>query len=320
MKMFKTCFPYLTEIELPADMAELVEKKAFDGLTDSARSGFGWSKIVPDVRMIISDGRALLLYRKSERVENRAAVQQLVEERQKKAEENGIVVSDDLLREFEHTATNEIIRFAPLKTWSAYILICPVEKHIYVSAANAAKCEDALSLLRKTLGSLYATPWGFGGLEATVLSDHLSCEAGKTNYYPLPDSLIISPFGKTIFTGSDSSLKGTFDGVGINSPEAKSLISGMKIRSVEMAFVERPADGQLKNLAEFSLHIPANGNLHFKGYDYDNDERMSEEEADDAQHVYAVEMLLVASYTPQIMRNLATFFGVADDYNFMVQG
>lgn len=312
LKMFRVMFPYFSDTKLPVDIADLVEKKAFDGLTGSASAGAGWSRIVGDVRVVVSDGRVLLRYRSSERTANAVAVAGLVEERIQAAIEAGREVTEQVQFEMTEQARNEVIKFAPVKDWTAFILLSPTENLLLVSGTNAKKCETALSMLRHTLDGLAAIPvgFGFGGMESGILTTHLSHPAGSPNPYPLPPELTISPFGKTVATGSDSSLKLTFDGVRNDTPEAKSLFEGMKVRTAEMSLVERPGDGQIKNLADFVLHLPEGGNLHFKGYDYDSDES-GDEEAEDAQHVYAVEMLLVANYTRRILRNLSVFFGVA---------
>lgn len=317
MKMFRTMFPYHSDTKIPADIADLVEKKPFDGLTGSAASGSGWSRIVGDVRVIVSDGRALFKFRSSERSANPVAVAGLVEERIQAALEAGREVNDQVKYEMTEQARNEVIKFAPVREWTAFILLSPSENLLLVSGGNAKKCETALSQLRHTLDGLSAYPAGFGGSEASYLTVHLTNPAGSPNPYPLPPELTISPFGKTVATGSDTSLKITFDGVRNDTPEAKILIEGMKVRTAEMSLVERPDDGQMKNLADFVLHLPEGGNLHFKGYDYDNDEP-GDEEAEDAQHVYTVEMLLVANYTRRILRGLSLFFGVAgpDELHF----
>lgn len=42
MKNFRTAFPYVTEITVPDDINELLDKYSFDGLSDSDRRGHGW--------------------------------------------------------------------------------------------------------------------------------------------------------------------------------------------------------------------------------------------------------------------------------------
>lgn len=311
MSMFRVMFPYNCFTAIPDNIEELAEARAFDGLTGSAADGAGWGSIVGETRVIQADGRTLLKYREASRKANAVAVRQLVEERVLAAVEAGREVTEQLQVELTAQAESEVIRFAPIKEWSAYILVCPAENLLLVSGSSAPKCEDALSMLRYTLESLSATPWGFGGdIEANTLTNHLASQI-KPNPYPLPASLTISPFGKTSAVGSDTSLKLIFDGVSTDQPESKILLKGMTVRQVEMSLVERPDDGQFKNLANFILHLPRGGNLHFKSYDYENDAEAGDEDEEDAQHTYAVEMLLVSQYTEQILKNLAEFFGVA---------
>ncbi|EPS1205524.1 TPA: recombination-associated protein RdgC [Serratia marcescens] len=311
MKMFRTLFPYNCDTPIPANIAELVEAKGFDGLTGSASAGGGFARIVDDVRIVSSDGRTLFKYLESSRTANPVAVKQLAQERIEAAIDAGRDVTEQLQYEFEEQARNEVIRYAPIKQWAAFILVCPAEKLILVSGSNAKKCESALSYLRHILGGLAAVPWGFCGLESRALTDYLTRGADKS-MYKLPDDLTISPFGRTVATGSDTSLKVTLDGVRNDSPEARSVLETMTIRTAEMALVNRPSNGQIENVADFALHLPESGNPHLKRFDYDNDDPANDD-VEDGQHRYAVEMLLVAATAPRILQSLAAFFGVSND-------
>ncbi|KON62792.1 recombination-associated protein RdgC [Komagataeibacter europaeus] len=311
MKMFRTMFPYNCDTAIPENIAELVEAKGFDGLTGTISAARGFATIVDDVRVISSDGRTLLKYLESSRKANPAAVKQLAQERVDAAIDAGREVTEQLQYEFEEQARNEVIRYAPISQWAAFILVCPAEKLLLVSGSTAKKCEDALSFLRHMLEGLASVPWQFAGVESRVLTEYLTSGEGKS-IYQLPADLTISPFGKTVATGSDTSLKITLDGVRNDTPEARSMLESMKIRTAEMALVNRPADGQIENLADFALHLPESGNPHLKRFDYDNDDPANDD-GEDVQHRYAVEMLLVATTTARILKSLKAFFGVSDD-------
>ncbi|MFW5407217.1 recombination-associated protein RdgC [Pectobacterium brasiliense] len=312
MKTFKTLFPYKIDIVLPNNIAELIELKPFNGLNDSSRSASGFAIIGDDFRSVISDGRVLVKYVSASRTANSAAVKQLTNERIDSAIAAGRDITENVKKELEDQAHNEIIRYAPISTWSAYLLICPSEHFIFAAGGNAKKCEEALSLLRHTLGRLPVLPWGFGGIESRMITLHLT--SADPDAYKLPDNLAISRFGKTVVTGTgeDTSLKLTLDGVRNDTKEAKALIEGMAVRAAEMSLVERPANGQIKNLADFVLHLPLSGNPHLKRFDYDNDDP-GYESAETEHHRCAVEMLLVAKTTTQILKSLESFFGVSDD-------
>lgn len=311
MKMFRTMFPYNCDTAIPANIAELVEAKGFDGLTGTISAARGFARIVDDVRVVSSDGRTLLKYLESSRTANPVAVKQLAQERVDAAIDAGRDVTEQLQYELEEQARNEVIRYAPISQWAAFILVCPAEKLLLVSGSNVKKCETALSFLRHLLEGLASVPWQFYGVESRVLTDYLTHGAGKS-IYTLPDDLTISPFGKTVATGSDTSLKVTLDGVRNDTPEVRSMLESMKIRTAEMALVNRPANGQIENLADFALHLPESGNPHLKRFDYDNDDPANDD-VEDGQHRYAVEMLLVATTTARILKSLEAFFGVSDD-------
>ena len=302
MKTFRNAFPYITDTPIPANIADLLEKHRFDGLSDSDRRGQGWGYI-GDERMIHVDGKFLFRYYFSQRKANPLAVRHLAGERQQKAIDEGRELTGDLIDEIRLQAENEVIKYAPVTSVSVFILFWPAKRLLIASGSTAAKCEDALSMLRRTLDGLSAVPWGLSHTMSHAVTEYMTA---KSRVYKLPDNLVISPFGKVIFSGVlDSSLKIVLDGVQNDTEDAKNMLEGMSARSVEMSLIDRPDNGQIKNQANFVLHMPLSGNVHLKNFDYDDD---IEREGGDM--LYIAEMYLVSAYMPDILLALEDFSGM----------
>lgn len=301
MKTFRTTFPYITDTVIPENIEELLEKRAFDGLSETDRNGAGWGRIDDD-RLIHVDGKYLLRYYASKRKANPLAVRHLADERMQKAVDEGREITPDLIDEFRFQAENEVIKYAPVTSVSVYLLIWPAKRLLLASGSTASKCEDALRLLRKTLDGLNALPWGLSGILSTVITEIMT---KKDSVYKLPSNLSISSFGKAVFTGEDASLKIVLDGVQNDTDDAKNMLSGMTARSVEMSFVDRPDNGQIKYLANFNLHTPPSGNAHLKGFDYDDDV-----EREEGVMSLIAEMHLASSYTLEILTAIEDFTGM----------
>ncbi|WP_312315338.1 recombination-associated protein RdgC [Atlantibacter sp.] len=305
MKTFRTAFPYVMDKDLPDNLEDLIANRGFDGLTDTARQGHGWSQVANDSRLLFVDGKYLLRYLSCQRKPDAVAVARLVNERIDQATEAGREVSLDLKREMEVQAENELLKYAAVSSNSVYLLLWPAQRLLIASGGTVRKCEDALSYLRKTLDTLAVAPWGDLIRLAEVITEHMTADE---TVYSLPANLSISTFGKTIFTGSDSSLKVVLDGVQNDTDDAKSMLAGMSARAIEMSLVRRPDNGQIDNLANFTLQMPQSGNIHFKKYDYDDDVVRE----DIAQELIS-EMHLVCSYTQEILSALQVFMGVKSE-------
>lgn len=301
MKTFRTAFPYVTDTTLPEELESLLDARGFDGLAEMSREGQGWSQVVQDARFLAVDGKVLLRFMHSRRKPDAGAVKQLTEERIAQAVEAGREVNLDLQLQIQIQAETELMKYAPLTHNVVYLLIWPAQRLLIASGSTAKKCEDALGYLRKTLGSLAVTPWGETFTLTTAVTESMTAEQ---RHYVLPDNLLISAFGKTLFTGTDSSLKVVLDGVQNDTTEVKGMLSGMMARSVEMSLVKRPDNSQIENLANFALQMPASGNIHFKKFDYDDDV-----ERDESSQALIAEMHLVSSYMKEILSALELFMG-----------
>lgn len=304
MKNFRSAFPYITETSLPDNINDLLEERAFDGLSDSQRYGQGWSKIGED-RMINVDDKYLLRHQMSKRSADKAAVQRLVKERADRITEEGREITSELMEELNTQAENEVIKYAAISTNITYILIWPAKRLLLVAGGTASKCEKVLSFLRKTLDGLDARPWNDSYLLSMAVTKVMTT---GSSVYKLPPTLAISPFGKTLFNGEDSSLKIVLDGVSNDTDDAKNMLLGMTARSVEMSLQNRPDNGQIENLANFNLVMPKNGNVHFKAFDYDDDA-----ERDDYYQDLIAEIHIVSNYAIQIMTGLENFIGENPD-------
>lgn len=302
MKTFRTAFPYVMDKELPDNLENLITERAFDGLSETNRQGHGWGRVADDVRLLVVDGKYLLRYISCQRKPDAVAVVRLIDERIQQATEAGREISLDLKLEMKVQAENELMKYAPVSSSVVYLLLWPAKRLLIASGGTAKKCEEALSYLRKTLDTLAVAPWGDLMRLTEVVTEHMT--ADKT-LYNLPANLEISNFGKTLFTGADSSLKVVLDGVQNDTEDAKNMLSGMSARAIEMSLVERPDNGQIKNLANFTLHMPQSGNIHFKKYDYDDDV-----DREDISQELISEMHLVCSYTQEILSALEVFMGI----------
>lgn len=300
MKNFRCAFPYISKTSVPDNINDLLIERAFDGLTDSQREGQGWAKIGDD-RMLTVDGKYLFRYFASKRRPDQLAVQRLLNERTDEVVEDGREITPELMEEMRFQAENDVIKYSPISNTAIYILMWPARRLLLVSGGTASKCEDALSFLRKTLGSLHAMPWGSSYLTATAVTKNMT---DSNSIYKLPSMLAISPYGKKLFTGEDTSLKITLDGVSNDTDDARNILSGMTARSVEMSLFKRPDNGQIENLANFNLVMPPNGNVHFKSFDYDDDM-----ERDDLSQALIAEMHIVTNYSHQILSGLEEFIG-----------
>lgn len=308
MKNFRSVFPYVTKTPLPDNINNLLEERAFDGLSDSHRSGQGWAK-VGEERIVTVDGKHLLLHQISKRKADQGAVQRLVKERVDQITTEEREITPELMEELHTQAENEVIKYAAISTSTTYILIWPAKHLLLVAGGTASRCEDALSYLRKTLGSLEAMPWHNSYLLSRAVTEIMTF---SDSIYKLPPTLAISPFGKTLFTGEDSSLKIVLDGVSNDTDDAKNILLGMTARTVEMSLQNRPDNGQIENLANFNLVMTKNGNVNFKSFDYDDDI-----ERDDYHQDLIAEIHIVANYSLQIMSGLENFIGEhADGFEF----
>lgn len=300
MKTFRCVFPYISETVLPDNIGELLAARAFDGLAEGQREGQGWARI-GDERMLTVDGKFLLRYVTSKRRPDAAAVQRLVSERVEQAAADGREITPYLQEELYVQAENELLKYSPIASNAVFMLMWPARRLLLVAGATASKCEDALSCLRKTLDGLHAMPWGDVSSISQAVTKTMTT---GTSVYKLPPNLAISPFGKTLFTGEDSSLKITLDGVSNDSDDAKNILTGMTARSVEMSLNKRPDNGQIENLANFTLVMPPKGNVHFKSFDYDDDSM----DGDYTQALIA-EMHIVTGYMLMMLSGLDCFTG-----------
>lgn len=306
MKNFRTAFPYVLDTSLPENFDELLIERSFEGLTDTLRKGQGWRIVAEGKRLLCVDDKYLLCHLVSERKPDAVAVRRLVDERINATVDDGRDVSPELLDEYRVQAENEVIKYAPIKNSAVYLLLWPAKKLLVASGTTAARCEDALSYLRKTIGSLHALPWGVVSVTEHAVTEFMLNKRGT-----LPADLIISQFGKTVFTGVDSSLKVVLDGIQNDTDSARELLNKLKARSVEMSLIKRPDNGQIEYMAEFVLQLPPGGNIHFKSFDYDDD---VERESLDAALI--AEMHLVSSYARQILKSLQVFSGIPSDEDF----
>ncbi|MDE9495490.1 recombination-associated protein RdgC [Xenorhabdus bovienii] len=317
MKSFKTMFPYRVSTELSYDITCGIHENIFDGLSDGDRVGRGWGIICNDTRIISSDNRLLIKYVEESRKPNAFAVNKIYQERMQKITDDGREVTDEIYYEIKAQAENECIKYAPISRTVVYLLILPLQGLIFCSGSTGKKCEDALGMLRKSIGGLSVEPVSFTSMESRIMADYLS---GK-NFYKLPESLIIAPMGDVVATELDDvATKCSFSGMNLDEDEIKSVLSNpdMAVRSVEMQLIQKNDGLPIDFKARFILKMPASGNLHFKSFNYEIDVKLEQKRLDSEfseftdhyamQHEFGAEMLIVGRYGHEIITGLQTFF------------
>lgn len=313
MKNFKSLFPFKTEEEIPTNIKEKIDEVKFDNLPAGFYSASGFATIANNDRVIESDGRHLFKYVEQSRQVNAHAVEALYQERLQKASEDTIR-DGQLCKELYDQAERESLKYSPIKSSVVFIIVDAATGLVLCGGSTVKKCEDALKKLRSALGTFPVLPLWFGERTTRVLATYIAKpESRPHSGHALPEYLVLSPVGKTVATGADSSQKASFDGIRLTDEGMQSVLAGMDVRSVEMNLIDRPADGQADIKANFVLCSSIQGDLHLKGFDYSGS--LSPSEGDDLAHEYATEMLIVSKYTARIVNGLSVFFGVEEEEN-----
>ncbi|WP_237387319.1 recombination-associated protein RdgC [Xenorhabdus sp. Sc-CR9] len=318
MKSFKTLFPYRTSTELSYDITCGIHENTFDGLSNGELSGRGWGIICDSNRIIVSDNRLLIKYIEEVRKPNAAAVNKIYQERIDKIITDGREITDAVYYEIKSQAENEVAKYSPISRTVVYLLIIPLQGLIFCSGSTEKKCEDALKMLRGSIGGLAVEPMSFVSNESQIMAMYLS---GQNDSYKLPENLIIAPMGDVIATYSDDvSTKCSFSGMDLGEDEIQSMLShpDMAVRSVEMQLIQKNNGLPVDFKSRFVLKLPASGNLHFKSFNYETDARFEQKRLDsefseytdslEMQHEFVAEMLIVGRYGHEIITGLQAFF------------
>lgn len=144
----------------PDEMTSLIQEQLFRGCAPTEARRVGWSAVCGDVLVHSMLSQFLILrFRRQERLLPAAAVKELVEERAAEMEK----ASGSPLRRAEKQLLKEQVYEEELpkalkRTGDFLVAIDTRRNWILIDAASRKKAEEALDLLRITLGSLKVTP------------------------------------------------------------------------------------------------------------------------------------------------------------------
>ncbi|SMB87705.1 recombination associated protein RdgC [Pasteurella testudinis DSM 23072] len=141
------------------------------------QSKFGWAKPLngSDLLHFSVNGQSLLVAQKEEKMLPAQVIKQELEQRidsvQEKEQRKLSKVEKQTLKD---DVVNELLPRAFSKKQQTALWIDSVNDLIYINAASAKRAEDALALLRKSLGSLPVVPLMFANDPAVVMTDWIA--------------------------------------------------------------------------------------------------------------------------------------------------
>lgn len=308
--LFKNLVPYYLKSTLPEDFPELIAQRWFDGLGSNDSEGHGFALITADKRVIESDGRYLVCYLHQKKSINPVTAQQLLQERIDKLAEQALelVTAFNPLDpvELEIQIRQEMLRYAPIKGERIWMLICPAEHRLYVSASSRNSAERATGALRTVMGSLKTTPVDYCG----EVSDRFTNLLRYPESVTLPKGLLVEYCGQ-IFCSGDEGERISAKNVAFDSESASAVLDGMRVRSIELGVEQITGQSTW-----FQFCISADDDFIIKKFNYAEDalveldtQQANEEGDGDELHQYAVEMLIVGRYTVRVLDVLAEFCG-----------
>lgn len=180
MYWFKNAIIYRLTKKLDWSLAQLqqhLEQCAYHPCNQSDMSKFGWAHPLRGSALLyFSVGKQiLLLAHKEEKILPSHVVNKELEERVRQVEEK----ENRKLKKTEKQALKDdvvavLLPRAFSKNQQTAVWIDTETDLIYVDAASAKRAEDALALLRKSLGSLPVVPLSFANEPAVVMTDWLA--------------------------------------------------------------------------------------------------------------------------------------------------
>lgn len=312
-QLFSNLFSYALHSAIPGDFIKKANDRPFDGLSEERTSGYGFGQIIDGVRVIEADGRFLYRYCYHEKNADKTTLNTLTQQRVDQAVSEGREITDELAYQLKDQARKELLRYSPVKIISTFVLICPNENRIYVSAGNSNVAEDAIGLLRTTIVSLKVIPISFQKDPQIIFGFYIRNFKDPANTCYLPKPLDINGLSKLVCIGDDGE-RANIENIYIGNDGITELLSGLNVRSVEINLND-PKHNEDK-LASFQLVSPHRGNIHLKKFDYGEKSilELDVQQANgdgngDTLHQYAVEMLIVSRYVPLIFDALAKFCG-----------
>ena len=278
----------------------------FTELTNFDTFSEGFSCFYDDTFIIESDNRILLKITFSSKTVSNKTVDSLLNDKieQLKTTEKIDEVSNAVREIYREQLYRECIKYTEPVNKIVYLLIDQHINYIYVSTSNSNIAEDALHLLRKSLGKLVCRQ--LESINAPLfMSSFLRCTTKKH----ISEYIVISDY-PTLTAVDDNSCCVKLDGISRCAQPFIDILDGLSIKSIDMILSE---DLTSEQLASFSLLIGKNGIFIFKKFKYDVESIDESDTTNDSSYFYTSKMLLIGRYMRLIIESFVDFFEIQDD-------
>lgn len=308
--MFKSFIAYKynsSETDVSKINEQVKNKKfLFQELTNFDTFSEGFSSFYGDTFIIESDNRILLKITFSSRTVSNKTVNSLLYDKieQLKTTEKKEDISNEVREIYREQLYRECIKYTEPVNKIVYLLIDQHINYIYVSTSNSNIAENALHLLRKSLGKLVCRQ--FESINAPSFLSSLLCCTTKKH---ISEYIVISDY--PILTAvDDNSCCVKLDGISRCAQPFIDILSGLSIKSIDMMLLD---DLTSEQLAIFSLLIGKNGIFIFKKFKYDVEFIDESDTTNDSSYFYTSKMLLIGRYMRLIIESFVDFFEIQDD-------
>lgn len=190
--MFSNAVLYRAHSSFPSaeDLGLLLEKQAFRPCSPQEAKRVGWSPVCGDQLVHAVMGQFLMLCcRRQERLLPPAAVKEEVEERAAAQErETGVALRKREKQLLKEQVYDELLPNAPRRTKQLWVVIDTRRQWVLVDSGSRKKAEEALDLLRLTLGSLKVTPLATRTRASEVMTAWLSEPSDRAEGWELGEA------------------------------------------------------------------------------------------------------------------------------------
>ncbi|WAT03309.1 recombination-associated protein RdgC (plasmid) [Rouxiella badensis] len=250
------------------------------------------------------DHRWLFKYVSESRKANVHSVNALYQERLQKTSESGREITGEVAEEIREQATREMLKYSPITVSEVFILFDEKAGKIWCSGNTPAKCEKALTRLRRAIGTLKTAPLIFDNA-GKILARYLSRDLhSPLSVYQLPECLQVPEHGKAVAIGNDGE-KVLFDGISLRENAVREMLSSMEVTALEMFLANHCLDRTVEEIAHFELQSTSSGRVNLKGLSY---EGSAADQEGDASHHYATEIIIISRIFNQVFSGLRGLF------------
>lgn len=308
--MFKNLIPYKydnTETDFSNIHKQIKNKDfIFTPLDQFKTSTSGFNRFYDDVYIIESDNRILLKITFSVKNVSDKTVENLLDERIEKIkkDENIEIISAAVREIYTKQIELECLKYTEPVNKSVLLLIDKNTHYIYVDATSTSLAEDALHLLRQTIGKLVCRFLSASFAEESLSNLIQSQHSGNQSYLKIASYPEVS-------TVNENGVKITISGLYKNTHLFIDMFLARKIQSLEFEFWAKP---HLEStLSKFILYICKNGILIIKKFKFDEpDDANSVKHISDDSYKYTSKMLLVGRYMKLIIESLHQILTIKD--------